>query len=249
MIIQNERARSSLVERFSDKEEVVGSIPTVPNVSWFFKITSVEVEKMSHELYSGAIDLVGLNTQLNSQQEEIWEKRRKATQKKEELQARIENGESTNDKILDFAIMCHDSLVKEVVENYQELEKSLKSGQLILVIERHEIFSGRLEFGKDAELSDYTLNEYYNLGRITDTSLIFNLQSGKFEIPTGKYVRSWVGPENVSGNITIYAPDFERLNRPLRKYQVPAFEVKVGNEVRAFFEDKTELFKKMIQLL
>lgn len=189
-----------------------------------------------------------------------------------DLQERIQQGETTGDKIRDLVIARYGFISNELEEVYRGLQNRIQQhpGEFVLVVVKNETFHGCTGFGYIPKPQDYVLEENLYLGVLKGDSIVIDISHGECGFPTANYARCWdpcrkemdlVG-ENLN---TDWFRDLGlNLNKPLeckgpqaKLREEPDFEleVKIGDEeVGAWFKKQRGahylvVFQKMAQIL
>ena len=194
------------------------------------------------------------------------------TRKLNNLQKRIQQGETTGDKIRDLVIARYGFISNELEEVYRGLQDRIQQhpGEFVLVVVKNETFHGCTGFDYIPKPQDYVLEENLYLGVLKGNSIVTDISQGECGFPTANYARCWdpfhketdLVRENLS---TSWLRDLgSSLNKPLecksplaKSREEPDFEleVKIGDkEVGAWFKKQCGahylvIFRKMAQIL
>ncbi len=194
------------------------------------------------------------------------------TRKLNDLQKRIQQGETTGDKIRDLVIARYGFISNELEEVYRGLQNRIQqhSDEFVLVVVKNETFHGCTGFGYIPKPQDYVLEENLYLGVLKGNSIIMDISQGECGFPTANYARCW-DPYHKETDIVVKNLDTGwfrdlglSLNKPLeckdpqaKLREEPDFEleVKIGDkEVGAWFNKQRGahylvVFQKMAQIL
>lgn len=105
--------------------------------------------------------------------------------KLEAIREKIKSGETTGDRLRDFALVCHgDDLKGTVTKIFRDLEAQLagKNGQLFAIIEYEDA-------RPHLQMFPHRHPEFLTLGLLDSEQLVLDMQAGTWRIPCREYVR------------------------------------------------------------
>jgi len=168
------------------------------------------------------------NESIRETEEAREQERKEAAERKQqlnkELKERVLAGESTGDRIADWVISAHGSLISEYHKAVLDLDRRIREhqGEPVLITEAESRFHGCTGFGYTPRLSEFSLDQTWKLG-ILNGELEIVLGESYWSFPTGSHVRwtssSWRrGAELQEGDATAFwAGHFiHHLQEPVR---------------------------------